>query len=72
MMERAAVLVLCCLVPSVSGSSLWPSIRYWEKPNILHNSNFISNPKKQLQGTAKQCQEAEVQFPLRTQFGNLM
>uniref|UniRef100_A0A3Q3QJJ0 Somatoliberin n=1 Tax=Monopterus albus TaxID=43700 RepID=A0A3Q3QJJ0_MONAL len=47
-MEKAALLLFCCLVVSSSGSPLYPSIRFGQRNTILMTSS-IKNPAEQLQ-----------------------
>ncbi|KAM4741934.1 somatoliberin [Anableps anableps] len=49
MMEKAAVLLLlfCCLVMSLSGSPLYPSIRFGQRDTSILMTSSLKNPAEQ-------------------------
>ncbi|XP_054883273.1 somatoliberin [Poeciliopsis prolifica] len=49
MMEKAAVLLLlfCCLVMSLSGSPLYPSIRFGQRDTSILMTSSLKNPTEQ-------------------------
>uniref|UniRef100_UPI003AAADC5B somatoliberin n=1 Tax=Centroberyx gerrardi TaxID=166262 RepID=UPI003AAADC5B len=49
MMERAALLLFCCLVMSLSGSPLYPSIRFGQRDTSILMTSSIENPVQQLE-----------------------
>ncbi|XP_028262522.1 somatoliberin [Parambassis ranga] len=49
MMEKAALLVFCCLVMSLSGSPLYPSIRFGQRDTSILMTSAIKNPADQLE-----------------------
>ncbi|XP_046882572.1 somatoliberin [Hypomesus transpacificus] len=53
MMERAALLVFCCLVMSLSGSPVYPSIRFGQRDTSILMTSSIENqiPEKQEDNT---------------------
>ncbi|XP_029288084.1 somatoliberin [Cottoperca gobio] len=48
-MEKAALLLLCCLVMSLSGSPLYPSIRFGQRDTSILMTSSIRNPAEQLE-----------------------
>ncbi|XP_062319937.1 somatoliberin isoform X2 [Osmerus eperlanus] len=53
MMERAALLVFCCLVMSLSGSPVYPSIRFGQRDTSILMTSSIENqiPEEQEDNT---------------------
>ncbi|XP_035008569.1 somatoliberin [Hippoglossus stenolepis] len=49
MMEKAALLLFCCLVMSLSGSPLYPSIRFGQRDTSFLMTSSISDPAEKLQ-----------------------
>uniref|UniRef100_A0A665WFC1 Somatoliberin n=1 Tax=Echeneis naucrates TaxID=173247 RepID=A0A665WFC1_ECHNA len=49
MMEKAALLLFCCLVMSLSGSPLYPSIRFGQGDTSILMTSSINNPAEKLQ-----------------------
>uniref|UniRef100_A0A3P8VED5 Somatoliberin n=2 Tax=Cynoglossus semilaevis TaxID=244447 RepID=A0A3P8VED5_CYNSE len=48
MMAKAALLLCCCLVMSVSGSPLYPSIRFGQRDTSILMTSSIHNPAEKL------------------------
>ncbi|XP_041638542.1 somatoliberin [Cheilinus undulatus] len=48
-MEKAALLCFCCLVMTVSGSSLYPSIRFGQTDTSILMTSSIKSPVEQLE-----------------------
>uniref|UniRef100_UPI0037E9813D somatoliberin isoform X1 n=1 Tax=Semicossyphus pulcher TaxID=241346 RepID=UPI0037E9813D len=48
-MEKAALLLFCCLVMSLSGSPLYPSIRFGQTDTSILMTSSIKNPEEQLE-----------------------
>nr|AMR58937.1 growth hormone-releasing hormone [Epinephelus coioides] len=48
-MEKAALLLFCCLVMSLSGSPLYPSIRFGQRDTSILMTSSIKNPSEQLE-----------------------
>uniref|UniRef100_A0A3Q3AA37 Somatoliberin n=2 Tax=Kryptolebias marmoratus TaxID=37003 RepID=A0A3Q3AA37_KRYMA len=48
MMGKAALLLFCCLVVSLSGSPLYPSIRFGQRDTSILMTSSIKNPEVQL------------------------
>ncbi|XP_056257747.1 somatoliberin [Seriola aureovittata] len=48
MMEKAALLLFCCLVMSLSGSPLYPSIRFGQRDTSILMTSSINNPAEKL------------------------
>ncbi|XP_026163363.1 somatoliberin [Mastacembelus armatus] len=57
MMEKAALLLFCCLVMSLSGSPLYPSIRFGQRDTSILMTSSIKNPVEQLQEDASRPRE---------------
>ncbi|XP_020488339.1 somatoliberin [Labrus bergylta] len=51
-MEKAALLLFCCLVMSVSGSPLYPSIRFGQTDTSILMTSAIKSPVEQLEEDA--------------------
>ncbi|KAM4612749.1 somatoliberin [Polymixia lowei] len=49
MMEKAALLLFCCLVMSLSGSPLYPSIRFGQRDTSILMTSSIENPVELLE-----------------------
>ncbi|XP_044205546.1 somatoliberin [Thunnus albacares] len=49
MMEKAALLLFCCLVMSLSGSPLYPSIRFGQRDTSILMTSSLKNPAEQLE-----------------------
>ncbi|XP_070759403.1 somatoliberin [Enoplosus armatus] len=49
-MEKAALLLFCCLVGSLSGSPLYPSIRFGRRDMSILMTSSIKDPAEQLEG----------------------
>ncbi|XP_069571774.1 somatoliberin [Brachyistius frenatus] len=47
MMEKAVLLLFCCLVMSLSGSPLYPSIRFGQRDTSILMTSSIKNPTAQ-------------------------
>ncbi|XP_040015638.1 somatoliberin isoform X1 [Xiphias gladius] len=47
-MEKAALLLFCCLVMSLSGSPLYPSIRFGQRDTSILMTSSINNPAENL------------------------
>ncbi|KAK2914622.1 hypothetical protein Q8A73_005216 [Channa argus] len=58
-MEKAALLLFCCLVMSLSGSPLYPSIRFGQKDTSILMTSSLKNPAEQLQDTSPPWKQAE-------------
>ncbi|XP_019942135.2 somatoliberin [Paralichthys olivaceus] len=50
MMEKAALLLFCCLVMSLSGSPLYPSIRFGQRDMSILMTSSINDPAEKLPG----------------------
>ncbi|XP_036957760.1 somatoliberin [Acanthopagrus latus] len=48
-MEKSALLLFCCLVMSLSGSPLYPSIRFGQRDTSILMTSSMKNPAEQLQ-----------------------
>uniref|UniRef100_A0A3P8U2R2 Somatoliberin n=1 Tax=Amphiprion percula TaxID=161767 RepID=A0A3P8U2R2_AMPPE len=48
-MEKAALLLFCCLVMSLSGSPLYPTIRFGQRDTSILMTSSIKNPAEQLE-----------------------
>ncbi|KAM6947893.1 somatoliberin [Lycodopsis pacificus] len=48
-MEKAALLLFCCLVVSLSGSPLYPSIRFGQRDTSILMTSSMKNPAEQLE-----------------------
>ncbi|TKS71083.1 Somatoliberin Growth hormone-releasing factor [Collichthys lucidus] len=48
-MEKSALLLFCCLVMSLSGSPLYPSIRFGRRDASILMTSSIKNPAEQLE-----------------------
>ncbi|XP_045932381.1 somatoliberin [Micropterus dolomieu] len=48
-MEKAALLLFCCLVMSLSGSPLYPSIRFGQRDTSILMTSSIKDPAEQLE-----------------------
>ncbi|XP_076606237.1 somatoliberin isoform X3 [Chaetodon auriga] len=48
-MERSALLLFCCLVMSLSGSPLYPSIRFGQRDTSILMTSSMKNPAEQLE-----------------------
>ncbi|XP_008291725.1 somatoliberin [Stegastes partitus] len=48
-MEKAALLLFCCLVMSLSGSPLYPTIRFGQSDMSILMTSSIENPPEQLE-----------------------
>ncbi|XP_029007290.1 somatoliberin isoform X2 [Betta splendens] len=48
MMNTAALLLFCCLVMSLSGTPLYPSIRFGQRDMSIVMTSSINNPAEQL------------------------
>ncbi|XP_072239309.1 somatoliberin isoform X1 [Leuresthes tenuis] len=49
MMEKAALLLFCCLVMSLSGSPLYPSVRFGQRDTSILMTSSIKYPAEQLE-----------------------
>ncbi|XP_040889042.1 somatoliberin isoform X2 [Toxotes jaculatrix] len=49
MMEKAALLLFCCLVMSLSGSPLYPSIRFGQRDTSILMTSSINNQAENLE-----------------------
>ncbi|XP_056157529.1 somatoliberin [Lampris incognitus] len=49
MMKKATLLVFCCLVVSLSGSPLYPSIRFGQRDTSILMTSSIENPVQLLE-----------------------
>ncbi|XP_058488183.1 somatoliberin isoform X3 [Solea solea] len=49
MMDKAALLLFCCLVMSLSGSPLYPSIRFGQRDTCILMTSSINDPAEKLQ-----------------------
>uniref|UniRef100_A0A667Z595 Somatoliberin n=1 Tax=Myripristis murdjan TaxID=586833 RepID=A0A667Z595_9TELE len=49
MMEKAALLLFCCLVMSLSGSPLYPSIRFGQRDTSILMTSSIQRPLQPLE-----------------------
>ncbi|KAF0035356.1 hypothetical protein F2P81_013114 [Scophthalmus maximus] len=47
-MEKAALLLFCCLVMSLSGSPLYPSIRFGQRDTSILMTSSIGDPAEKL------------------------
>ncbi|XP_070706959.1 somatoliberin [Pempheris klunzingeri] len=47
-MEKAALLLFCCLVMSLSGSPLYPSIRFGQRDTSILMTSSIKSPAEQM------------------------
>ncbi|XP_034538349.1 somatoliberin isoform X1 [Notolabrus celidotus] len=56
-MERAALLLFCCLVMSLSGSPLYPSIRFGQTDTSILMTSSIKNPAEQLEEDTRSPRE---------------
>ncbi|XP_034538371.1 somatoliberin isoform X2 [Notolabrus celidotus] len=62
-MERAALLLFCCLVMSLSGSPLYPSIRFGQTDTSILMTSSIKNPAEQLEEDTRSPRErAELRY----------
>ncbi|KAM6927885.1 somatoliberin [Xenentodon cancila] len=48
MMKKAALLLFCCLLVSLSGSPLYPSIRFGQRDTSILMTASMKNPAEQL------------------------
>ncbi|XP_068450995.1 somatoliberin [Clinocottus analis] len=48
-MEKSALLLFCCLVVSLSGSPLYPSIRFGQRDTSILMTSSVENPAEQLE-----------------------
>ncbi|KAK5873050.1 hypothetical protein PBY51_013695 [Eleginops maclovinus] len=48
-MEKAVLLLFCCLVMSLSGSPLYPSIRFGRRDTSILMTSSLKNPDEQLE-----------------------
>ncbi|XP_047439604.1 somatoliberin [Mugil cephalus] len=63
MMEKAALLLFCCLFMSLSGSPLYPSIRFGRRDTSILMTSSIKNPGERLQDdTCPQRGRAELRL----------
>ncbi|XP_053172289.1 somatoliberin [Scomber japonicus] len=51
-MEKAALLLFCCLVMSLSGSPLYPSIRFGQRDTSILMTSSLKDPAEQLEEDA--------------------
>nr|XP_033483638.1 somatoliberin isoform X2 [Epinephelus lanceolatus] len=62
-MEKAALLLFCCLVMSLSGSPLYPSIRFGQRDTSILMTSSIKNPSEQLEEeTSPPRERAELRY----------
>ncbi|XP_030585244.1 somatoliberin [Archocentrus centrarchus] len=47
MMEKAALLLFCCLIMTLSGSPLYPSIRFGQRDTAILMTSSLKNPAEQ-------------------------
>ncbi|GLD62143.1 somatoliberin [Lates japonicus] len=60
-MEKAALLLFCCLVMSLSGSPLYPSIRFGQRDTSILMTSSINNPAEKQRGdTSPPMEQAEL------------
>eukprot|EP00064_Thunnus_orientalis_P010784 superscaffoldBa00001495_g10811 len=60
-MEKAALLLFCCLVMSLSGSPLYPSIRFGQRDTSILMTSSLKNPAEQLEeDTSPRRERAEL------------
>uniref|UniRef100_H3CPG5 Somatoliberin n=1 Tax=Tetraodon nigroviridis TaxID=99883 RepID=H3CPG5_TETNG len=52
-MEKTALLLFCCLVMSLSGSPLYPSIRFGQRDTSILMTSLIENPADDQDGAAR-------------------
>ncbi|XP_029990113.1 somatoliberin [Sphaeramia orbicularis] len=61
MMGKAALLLLlCCLFMSLSGSPLYPSIRFGQRDTSILMTSSIQNPSEQTKDTSPHMEPAEL------------
>uniref|UniRef100_A0A1A7X8N9 Somatoliberin n=2 Tax=Iconisemion striatum TaxID=60296 RepID=A0A1A7X8N9_9TELE len=53
MMEKAVLLLFCCLVISLSGSPIYPSIRFGQTDTSILMTSSIKEPEDQLEEDAR-------------------
>uniref|UniRef100_A0A3Q0T270 Somatoliberin n=1 Tax=Amphilophus citrinellus TaxID=61819 RepID=A0A3Q0T270_AMPCI len=46
-MEKAALLLFCCLIMTLSGSPLYPSIRFGQRDTAILMTSSLKNPAEQ-------------------------
>uniref|UniRef100_A0A3P9K108 Somatoliberin n=1 Tax=Oryzias latipes TaxID=8090 RepID=A0A3P9K108_ORYLA len=57
MMEKAALLLFCCLVVSLSGSPLYPSIRFGQRDTSILMTSSVRDPAEPLEGGPRPISE---------------
>uniref|UniRef100_A0A8C7XZY3 Somatoliberin n=1 Tax=Oryzias sinensis TaxID=183150 RepID=A0A8C7XZY3_9TELE len=57
MMEKAALLLFCCLVVSLSGSPLYPSIRFGQRDTSILMTSSVRDPAEPLEGGPRPIKE---------------
>ncbi|XP_035488823.1 somatoliberin isoform X2 [Scophthalmus maximus] len=63
MMEKAALLLFCCLVMSLSGSPLYPSIRFGQRDTSILMTSSIGDPAEKLRDDMSPTRErAELRY----------
>ncbi|XP_058488182.1 somatoliberin isoform X2 [Solea solea] len=63
MMDKAALLLFCCLVMSLSGSPLYPSIRFGQRDTCILMTSSINDPAEKLQDdTSPPRERAELRY----------
>ncbi|XP_072239310.1 somatoliberin isoform X2 [Leuresthes tenuis] len=63
MMEKAALLLFCCLVMSLSGSPLYPSVRFGQRDTSILMTSSIKYPAEQLEEDTRPPRErAELRY----------
>ncbi|KAM3877986.1 somatoliberin [Diretmus argenteus] len=60
MMEKAALLLFCCLVMSLSGSPLYPSIRFGQRDTSILMTSAIENPVQLEEDSRPPGEQAEL------------
>ncbi|KAM8917436.1 somatoliberin isoform 1-T2 [Spinachia spinachia] len=62
-MKKAALLLFCCLVMSLSGSPLYPSVRFGQRDTSILMTSSVENPAEQLEdNTSLPRERAELRF----------
>uniref|UniRef100_A0A8C6WM87 Somatoliberin n=1 Tax=Neogobius melanostomus TaxID=47308 RepID=A0A8C6WM87_9GOBI len=62
MMERAALLTLLCLFVTVSGSPLYPSIRFGQRDTSILMTSSLESPEQGLEEETPQSERAEIRL----------